>query len=239
MAASTGGNAGGFTFGGLYTTGKNGKRTPYKGSLGGGKSSAQQAIDDYQKAYDEAKAANEARYQELLRIADETSGQRVTDIRAAYGDTAARAAQQLNATGLGNTTVAPTLAAGIERETQAALNRAADDAQQTKLGIIERRTDDYPDPNNLYAMLQYYGQSGGGSSVRTLSSPKSTGGAALHSSANNQPGQYRTRGSGSTYDPLAPRNLYNQVYKKAPSLAAQMAALNPSRIPLIQNYGSY
>jgi hypothetical protein len=39
-------------------------------------------------------------------------------------------------------------------------------------------------------------------------------------------GTQRTYANGSTIDPLAPLNLYNQTPKKAPSLAEQMAALN-------------
>jgi hypothetical protein len=53
------------------------------------------------------------------------------------------------------------MALGYEREKQAALDRNADAQQQTRLGIMERRTDDYPDSGVLLNLLQYYGDKTG------------------------------------------------------------------------------
>lgn len=93
----------------------------------------------------EAKSANERRYQQMLGIAAKTTGQRGIDIRADYAQREASAMQQLTRQGMRGTTVAPTLGMGFEREKSSALDRLADLMQQTKLGIMERRTDAYPD----------------------------------------------------------------------------------------------
>jgi hypothetical protein len=122
---------------------------------------AKDAMIEYQLAYNEARKANEDRYQEMLNIADRTTGQRAADIQTAYNAKAAAGQQRLVNTGLANTTVAPTMALGYEREKQAALDRNADAQQQTRLGIMERRTDDYPDSGVLLNLLQYYGDKTG------------------------------------------------------------------------------
>ena len=119
-------------------------------------------IGQYNQAYSEAKNANEQRYQQLLGIADQTTGQRAADITSQYGQQGANLMQQLARTGLSNTTVAPTLQQGVQREQQSALNRLADEMQQTKLGIIERRTDQYPDVNSLVSLIAGLGNSTGG-----------------------------------------------------------------------------
>ncbi len=66
--------------------------------------------------------------------------------------------QNLARLGMSNTTVAPTMAMGFEREKQAALNTAADEMQKTKLGIMERRTDAYPNSNLLMSLIGSLGQ---------------------------------------------------------------------------------
>lgn len=133
----------------------------------------QALIQNYNQAYAEAKSANEARYQQMLGIADQTTGQRMSDVANAYGRQSSDVMQQLARLGMGNTTVAPTLQLGVEREKQAALNRTADEMQQTKLGIIERRQDDYPDSGSIAelvtALMGAYGAQGGGSIATALS----------------------------------------------------------------------
>lgn len=114
-------------------------------------------VSSYNQAYEQARAANEERYQQLLDIADQTTQQRAADIRSAYGRQSSDIMQQLARTGLANTTVAPTLQMGVQREQQSALNRLADTMQQTKLGIIERRTDAYPDRGALSQTIQSLG----------------------------------------------------------------------------------
>ena len=65
---------------------------------------------------------------------------------------------------MGGTTVAPTMAMGYQREQQSALNRLADQMQQTKLGIIERRDPRYPEQGMLTSTSQQLGM--GGTSAR-------------------------------------------------------------------------
>jgi len=119
-------------------------------------------IDQYNQAYGEAKAANEQRYQQMLGIADQTTGQRMADIRGDYGQQSSDVMQRLARLGLANTTIAPTMQMGINREKHASLNRAADQMQQTKLGIMERRTDEYPQSDIILKLAGMLGQGGGG-----------------------------------------------------------------------------
>ena len=119
-------------------------------------------IDQYNQSYDEAKTANEQRYQAMLGIADQTTGQRQADITSAYGQQSSDIMQRLARLGLSNTTIAPTMGMGVEREKQESLNRAADEMQGTKLGIMERRTDEYPQSDIIMQLLQSIGQGSGG-----------------------------------------------------------------------------
>lgn len=120
-------------------------------------------VESYNQAYGAARESNEARYQQLLGIANETTGQRQVDITSGFQQQSSDAMQQLARLGMSNTTIAPTLQQGFERERQSALNRAADEGQQTKLGIIERREDAFPDLGSLQSILVGLGsQSGGG-----------------------------------------------------------------------------
>ena len=118
-------------------------------------------IGQYNKAYGEARTANEQRYQQMLNIANQTTQQRATDIRSTYGQQGADIMQQLARQGMAGTTIAPTMQMGVGREREAALNRLADEMQQTKLGIMERRTDEYPKSDVLIALTQALGQGGG------------------------------------------------------------------------------
>jgi hypothetical protein len=147
-------------------------------------------VESYNQAYGQAKAANEARYQQLLQIANQdyarsagireqmldvagqTTGQRAADIRSSGAEEEANVMQRLRQLGMSGTTVAPTLRAGVRRETEASLNRLADTMQQTKLGImreqagatrgtqlgiIERREDAYPDQAMLAGLVSSIG----------------------------------------------------------------------------------
>jgi len=131
-------------------------------------------VDSYNTAYTEAKAANENRYNQMLGIADQTTGQRLADVRSDYGQQQSNAMQALARLGMGNTTVGNAMRAGTEREKQSALNRVADEMQGTKLGIMERRTDSYPDQNLIVALAQALGSSGVGlgGSIQALGNMK-------------------------------------------------------------------
>jgi len=123
------------------------------GAAAGVGDSMQQMIDNYNRAYGEAKDVNEARYQQQLGIADATTGQRMADVSSAFGRQGSDIAQRLAGLGMSNTTVAPTMQLGVERERQSALNRTADEMQQTKLGIIGAREDRFPDLGSLQSTL--------------------------------------------------------------------------------------
>ncbi len=121
----------------------------------------QNLATQYQQQYGEAKAANEARYQQMLQlqqqgtqqqrtelqsqygqmldVAGQTTGQRAADIRSTYGQQQSGMMQQLARQGMAGTTIAPTMGMGIQREQQSALNRLADEMQGTKLGLMERQ----------------------------------------------------------------------------------------------------
>ena len=93
-------------------------------------------VNEYNRSYAEAKSGYEARYNQMLGIADATTNQQATDIRSQYAQQTASQMQSLQRTGMGNTTVGNTLALGTQGQQSQALNRLADQMQQTKLGII-------------------------------------------------------------------------------------------------------
>jgi len=127
-------------------------------------------IESYNQAYQQARSANEARYQQMLGIAGQTTQQRAADIRSSYGQQQANMMQGLQRTGMAGTTVAPTMQMGIQREQQASLNRLADQMQQTRLGIMERRTDAYPEQGGLMQAIQAIGGGiGGGQGLGMMS----------------------------------------------------------------------
>jgi hypothetical protein len=125
-------------------------------------------INQYNRGYGAAKSANEQRYQEMLGIADRTTGQRAADVRSGYAGREADIMQQLARTGMANTTVAPTMGLGVEREKQSALNRLADEMQGTRLGIMERREDEYPSSDVIISLVNALAQGGGGAGAYNM-----------------------------------------------------------------------
>lgn len=118
-------------------------------------------VNQYNTAYGDARAANENRYNEMLGIADRNTGQRQADIRQDYMGQQSDMMNQLARLGMSNTTIGANLGTGVQREMQQSLNRSADQAQQTKLGIMERRTDAYPSNEVILALAQQMGAMGG------------------------------------------------------------------------------
>lgn len=120
----------------------------------------QSLVESYNTAYQTAKAKNEAlynqmigttekwgtnmadfikqQYTEQMGVVGETTGQREADIRSEYAKQRASGMQGLARLGMANTTIAPTLGAGYTREEQSALNRLADEMQQTKLSTMQQ-----------------------------------------------------------------------------------------------------
>jgi hypothetical protein len=111
-------------------------------------------INSYNTAYSEAKAQNEAKYQQQLGIAGQASGQQRSDVLSQYQQQRSNAMQQLARTGMANTTVAPTLQSGIQREQQSALNRVSDQELATKLGIMQNFEYKYPEPGITQTGMQ-------------------------------------------------------------------------------------
>ena len=166
-------------------------------------------VGSYNRAYGQAKTANEQRYQQMLGIAGQdyqrtagidqsmlnlagtTTGQREADIRSEYAGQSSNIMQSLARLGMGNTTVAPTMQMGVKREEQSALNRLADEMlgtrlgimgtmagrnRGTELGIMERKTDAYPDQSALMEAFKSlgsgYGESGTAAMANMLSQMK-------------------------------------------------------------------
>jgi hypothetical protein len=128
-------------------------------------------VEQYNRAYQEAREANEARYREAVGIADTTLDQRSLDIQAAGEREKAGAMQQLARLGMGGTTIAPTMKRGIESETQSRLNRAAQEMAGMRIGVRERREDVYPRSDIILSLAQMLGSgpAGPGGMVSALS----------------------------------------------------------------------
>jgi hypothetical protein len=94
-------------------------------------------LDQYNNAYNAAKAANEQKYQQQLGLVNQVSGQQKADTIAGFNKQRADSMQQLARLGMANTTIAPTVQAGIQREQSGALNRLADQMLGTKLGVMQ------------------------------------------------------------------------------------------------------
>lgn len=127
---------------------------------------------DYQKAFDEAKAANESRYQEVLSgyktresgAAELMTGlgdQERSNLLRQYGELGASTRQGLRARGLEGTTIPMAAELGLAREQSQAVGSLEERLRREKLGyttglsgdtlgFMERREDEYPD----YAQLE-------------------------------------------------------------------------------------
>lgn len=145
---------------------------------------AQRLMDEYQKAYDEARAANEARYADILKgyqgrygsvmgMFEGMGDQARRDIRRDYTNLMGAGQQDLVSRGLTGTTILPTMRMGYEREMQGALGRHEEQLRRERLGyeaglsadtlgFMERRTDTYPDYAMMANLAMAYGQGGDG-----------------------------------------------------------------------------
>jgi hypothetical protein len=144
---------------------------------------------DYQKKLDEANAANEERYGQILEgysgLRDRVLGgmenlgqSQLTEAKRMYDQSLAGTTADMAGRGLSGTTVGASIRQGTDRGYQDAVQgiqeatqarRASADAELTaaKLGAIERREDTGPDFSNLMLMTQGmaaggYGQGYGG-----------------------------------------------------------------------------
>ncbi len=186
----------------------------------------------------EARQANESRYADILKLfgdnrqrtldsLDSMSGQQVADANKAYDDKRKNLIADLADRGLSGSTKRIAVESMTQRERDAAVNRIKDTMLQNRnaadlgftdraTGVMERRTDSYPDPTNISAIIGQLGPllSGAGGSnalAQLLGGPlaSSTGGGygggqqAIH---NNTPGPVNTAPPA----PYAPGTAVNQ-----------------------------
>ena len=157
---------------------------------------AEQLAMEYQRAYDDARQANEQRYLDILQgYGDMRSDaqnylqgmgqQREADIRSDWYGQEQGAMQDLTSRGLRGTTVAPTVSAQFNRGMQQDVGRLRDSLQQQYLGsttpmdqsrlnFMERREDTYPDYNQ---MLQLQSGLGAAAAYGQSSPPQGAAGA--------------------------------------------------------------
>lgn len=104
--------------------------------------------------FDAARAANEARYQKLLELADQFGATQQRQTNELYDQRQAQNLQNLIGAGLGNSTVLSSNAIGIDNARANALADINQQVAQQKAGIIERRTDEYPNLSMFASLLQ-------------------------------------------------------------------------------------
>lgn len=133
----------------------------------------------YQTAQDEARQANEQRYENILggyqdrwqRAMAQLQGvgdQQRKDLNQRYDNNKGAVDQSLIARGMSNSTVSDSLKMGNERERNNAINRLEESLTRERLGydtglqgdllqFMERRNDTYPDLNQLLQLAQMMG----------------------------------------------------------------------------------
>ncbi|MFA7279105.1 MAG: hypothetical protein WC100_03325 [Sterolibacterium sp.] len=144
--------------------------------------SAQGFMDAYKSAYDEAKTSNQGRYDEIsgllnqrydrnMKYLEGAGVQEGADINEAYGAQQGSMMQNLAGSGLAGTTIAPTMAAGIERQRIADQGRLKERINNQKVStdaalsgdiasFKERRDDPYPDMGTYAQLAMQLGASG-------------------------------------------------------------------------------
>lgn len=141
----------------------------------------QELSQQYQQQLDAANAANNARYEDIIRGYQDNQAnidsyltnqgqQQTEDVNRSYERLGASNRQDLISRGLGNTTVLSSTERGIEEDRQRALRNSQEQidrqrltyqtaAQSDLLGAMERRTDAGPDYNQLIGLSQGLGNS--------------------------------------------------------------------------------
>ena len=161
-------------------------------------------LAQWQQGHDEAKAANESRYQEILGnlgglrdrnmgLLDQIGTQQAADLRDTYRKAETRGAQDLVSAGLAGTTAMPNMRTGVAREQQDAMNRLDAGLKRERIGydtqfenaiagFQERRTDAYPDLGTFAAAMSQLGDYYGGPrpSGGRLSSGSGSGGRKVY-----------------------------------------------------------
>jgi len=151
---------------------------------GGGRGGAGGLAGDFQRAFDEARQENEARYRDILEGYDSrhnralgylegAGAQEYADTNERYDAQRASGTQHLMGRGLGNSTLVNTMNMGVERERSNDIGRLEERLRDQfltydtglsgdTLGFMERRSDTYPDYAQLAQLAQLEGQAGNG-----------------------------------------------------------------------------
>lgn len=163
-------------------------------STSSGGNTGNQLIADMTKAQAEAKAANEARYQEILGGYDQRYGdvmQSISglgqtardDLTERYRQASARGKQDMVDRGLTGTTVMPNMQRGYDRDynrglggIEESLRRQQADTQANlqgdRLAFMERRTDAYPDVSAYSNILNQLGEAQGTAAANQAATQK-------------------------------------------------------------------
>lgn len=200
---------------------------------------------NYQSAFNAAKAANEARYNQLLSEGEQNRSRMMgyldnagaterADLEKGYAAKEGSLRSRMTDYGLGGTSIGDSLSSGLEqaknRDTSALNERLQgqrlnldNSLSQQRAGVIERREDPYPDPG-MYATIQANSSSssgGGGSgySGQTVA-PQTRTSTSTYSAANGwHPAGYQNsnygRPTGVNLDYLTPAALNDAGYMDA------------------------
>ena len=123
-------------------------------------------VKEFNRATASAREANESRYQELLRLNEEVSGQQAKDTAADFTRRQANEMQRLTGLGLSGTSGAGVISQGFGRKQSEALATLADKRRRGRGDIIEGRQDIPPSLASLVGLAQL------GPSIRGLSGLK-------------------------------------------------------------------
>ena len=148
----------------------------------------QSLIEGFARATEDARTENERRYYQalqgttpqgeslgdfdqrnsydgMLARAQETGDQLLKDIQESWKNSEYAGYQDLVSRGLTGTTIKPTMQMGYQRQANADVNRARqqnndyyNQLAQARLGFIERRQDQYPNPEYYLQLAQAMGQ---------------------------------------------------------------------------------
>lgn len=130
------------------------------GGLGGvGQGQVGQQLSQYQN---QANQSNANRYNQLLQMAGQLSNAGMAREQQRQNFELGRVDQHAISSGLGNTTVLPSLERGAIDQSAIRQQEIGDQGLKTAMGIVERRTDQQPDYGLLAQLAGRPGASGGG-----------------------------------------------------------------------------
>lgn len=142
-----GGAVGGAGGGGMHAMG-----SAFGGSVGAG----------LQGAYNSANGANQQRYDQLLGLSGQLSDAQMTREGQRKNMELGRVNQEMVSSGLAGTTIMPNLERGVVDDSALRENEISDAGTRSKMGIIERRTDQGPDAGLVAGLASRPGAAGGG-----------------------------------------------------------------------------